>query len=158
MSSDQSKGAAFPSGTGTKAVDRVEYRMTMLVRLLEAFARRRNDPLDRAHYLMLRNLADGDLRIGELSTLLALDATTVTRQVTAMEERGLVKRRIDERDRRSALVQRTEKGAELAAEMQANRVARIARMTRDWDEQEIEAFAAALDRFDAELYRLLRGS
>ncbi|MBW3096402.1 MarR family winged helix-turn-helix transcriptional regulator [Pseudohoeflea coraliihabitans] len=144
------------AGGRPEDISRVEYGLTRMVRLLEALARQRDDPLDRAHYLMLRHLEKGLIRIGDLSEVLALDATTVTRQVTAMEERGLVVRRVNELDRRSALVERTEKGAELVEDMRKSRIQRLDELLADWPEHDVTLFAAALERFDTYLYAELR--
>ena len=134
------------------AVAQLEQEMAVLARLLEALNRRRMYPLERSHYLLLLRLAEGPRRIGELSTLLALDTTTVTRQVAAMEVKGLVSRRPDPEDGRSALVVRTEAGADCAEAMRKTRQLRIARLLGGWEADEVARFAASVERFNAALY------
>ena len=130
----------------------LEQELVVLARLLEALSRRRTYPLERSHYLLLLKLADGPRRIGDLSRALALDATTVTRQIDAMQARGLVTRQPDPEDRRSALVARTEEGTACAARMRAMREQRIARLLAGWSPDEVERFAGSMGRFNAALY------
>lgn len=133
-------------------VPRLEQEIAVLARLLEGLSRRRLYPLERSHYLLLLQLAEGPGRIGDLSKTLALDATTVTRQVAAMEARGLVRREPDPEDRRSALVVQTDEGAACAAEMRATRARRIAVLVKDWDSGDIAQFAALMGRFNVAIY------
>lgn len=133
-------------------VPRLEQEIAVLARLLEALNRRRLYPLERSHYLLLLQLAQGPRRIGDLSKTLALDATTVTRQVAAMEARGLVTRQADPEDRRSALVVQTPEGKTCAAEMRETRKRRIARLVASWDRAEVARFAGYLGRFNDALY------
>jgi len=135
-----------------RAIPSMEREIAILARLLEALNRRRIYPLERSHYLLLQQLADGQRRIGELSTILALDATTVTRQVAAMEKRGLVARHPDPADRRGWLVEKTPEGAACAADMQRERKRRFARLLCEWDEADVSHFAGYLNRFNKALY------
>ncbi|WP_244464882.1 MarR family winged helix-turn-helix transcriptional regulator [Martelella endophytica] len=137
--------------TGSGAAE-LEQEMAVLARLLEALNRRRIYPLERSHYLLLLQLAEGPRKVSALSHILALDATTVTRQVSAMEERGLVTRQADPDDRRSALVARTAEGAALAEAMRDARTRRIARLVSGWEESDVTRFAAYLGQFNEALY------
>jgi DNA-binding MarR family transcriptional regulator len=59
-------------------------------------------------------LAGGPLTLGELATHLGLSKATATELVTRVEERGLVDRMRDERDRRRVYVWLTEHGRQRA--------------------------------------------
>ncbi len=59
--------------------------------------------------------ASGPLTVGELATHLGLSKATATELVTRVEERGLVDRMRDERDRRRVYVWLTEHGRQRAA-------------------------------------------
>ena len=140
-------------GDGTKAAaDHLEHEMVLLTRLLEALTRRRNYPLDRAPYLLLLQLAEGAKNINELATTLALDGTTVTRQIASMETRGLVEKTSDPTDGRIALVARTEKGARLVEDMRRVRVERVKELFSEWSEEDMSAFAGYLARCNLDLY------
>ncbi len=69
----------------------IELELLKLVRHLETFGRRSSLYLhiDRAGYLALRTIEDlGPLSTKALATALNLDASTVTRQVAALETGG----------------------------------------------------------------------
>lgn len=60
--------------------------------------------------LMVALVAKGAPRLGALADFLAMDQTTVTAAVKALEGRGLVERRADPDDQRARLVALTEAG------------------------------------------------
>ncbi len=128
---------------------RLEQEFAYLARALEANNRRRNYPLERAHYLLLLQLEAEPKSVGALAERLVLDNSTVTRQIAAMEKRGLVKRIANPADRRSALVERTARGAKEVGEMQAERRERIAALFAQWPEGDREQLAGMLGRVNA---------
>lgn len=134
---------------------KLEKEMAFLMRLLEALNRRRNYPLERAHYLLLLQVQPEAKKINDLANILALDATTVTRQVNAMQKNGLIEKKTDPSDRRIIWVSATEKGAQLATEMRDIRIERINEMLRDWTEEEKDTFSEMLGRCNKSLYTRL---
>ena len=73
-----------------------------------------------AHLRALRTLArHGTMRLSELSDHLQLAPRTATEVVDALESRDLVRRRADPADRRAILVEVTERGAGMLAEIRA---------------------------------------
>lgn len=66
--------------------------------------------------LMVALVAKGAPRLGALADFLAMDQTTVTAAVKALEGRGLVQRRADPDDQRARLVALTEAGHRTVAE------------------------------------------
>lgn len=129
--------------------------MVFLMRLLEALARRRNYPLERAHYLLLLQVESDPKKINDLANILALDATTVTRQVTAMQKQGLVTKTSDKQDRRITWVTATEQGTVLANEMNAIRIQRLDEIFKEWPESDKKDFSKMLERFNQSLYKRL---
>lgn len=65
----------------------------------------------------LQALADGALRLGELSKRLGITASTLTRNVARLEERGFVCRVGDPDDGRAQRVALTDTGRDAAAEV-----------------------------------------
>jgi len=61
---------------------------------------------------------DGALRLGELSTLLGISPSTLTRNLARLEERRLVERVADPADRRASRVQLTAAGRAAAGEVE----------------------------------------
>jgi DNA-binding MarR family transcriptional regulator len=87
----------------------------------------------------------GPVRLGALSEHLHIAPRSATEVVDALAEAGLVERRPDSEDRRAILVALTSRGEEVAAGIQAARVA------------EAEGFFARLDEADrTSLARILR--
>jgi len=75
-----------------------------------------------AHLRALRMLSrHGTMRLSELSDRLQVAPRTATAVVDALEARGLVRRRADPGDRRAILVEVTEHGAGVLAEIRAAR-------------------------------------
>ena len=72
-----------------------------------------------------------DISFARLSTLMLTDRANVSRIVRGMEADGLVSRRLNESDRRSYLLQLTEKGADLYAQASAAHREDIALRFRD---------------------------
>lgn len=146
-----------PSDPTSAVTERLEQEFAFLARSMEAINRKRAYPMERAHYLLLLRLQDGPRSIGSLATGLALDDSTVTRQVAAMEKAGLVRRRTNPADRRSALIEPTPEGSAGAAAMRALRLERIAALFADWSEADRAAFAAMLTRVNGLLAETLAG-
>ncbi len=75
-----------------------------------------------AHLRALRTLArHGTMRLSELSERLEIAPRTATEVVDALQAGDLVRRRADPADRRAVLVEVTERGTEVLAEIRATR-------------------------------------
>ena len=133
------------------AISRLEPELAFLVRRLEMNYRKRGYPMERAHYLLLGRLEEGEKSTGEIAEALGLDHSTVVRQVAAVEELGFAERRTNPNDRRSVLVGLTKAGAVSVAAMRAARQKRLDRILADWSENERSGFARLLARFNAAL-------
>lgn len=144
------------TNTRTDAVARLEPELASLVRRLEMTYRRRGYPMERAHYLLLSLLLDGEKSSAELAEALGLDHSTVVRQVAAVEERGYATRVPHPRDGRSMLLRATPEAAAAVAAMRRTRCERLDRLLADWPEAEREQFGTLLARFNAALVRAER--
>jgi DNA-binding MarR family transcriptional regulator len=136
--------------------DLIETEMTVLTRALEGMHRRSDlyRDLDRASYLLARTLHTiGPVSINDLASVLGLDATTVTRQVAAMEATNLVARRSDPEDGRVSLISLSAKGRRTMHAVQRARTERIAGILDDWTEDDRRHFGGLLARFNDELSR-----
>jgi DNA-binding MarR family transcriptional regulator len=134
MTAQETKPAKAEAGI---AIGPLEAELAWLVRGLEAIRRLRTYPLERAHYLLIRLVEEeGPQPIGEIARLLLLDDSTVTRQVAAMVEAGLVGKQTNPADGRSSLVAVLPAGREKAEAMRRERLARIENLFREWSEAE----------------------
>jgi DNA-binding MarR family transcriptional regulator len=139
---------------GADAIGTIELELIKLVRHLETFARRSSlyVRVDRAGYLAMRVLDGlGPVSTNALAQALGLDASTVTRQVAALERDGLVARRPDPADGRSSTITLTPAGLRSMCEVEEERRRRIEALVRDWDDAEQAGLAAALTRLNSSL-------
>lgn len=138
-------------------VETIEREIGELARVLEAMQRRRNYPLDRAQYLLLRVLeARGPTPTTTLADLLLLDDSTVTRQIATMEDAELVAREPNPNDRRSSLIHATRHGLTVMRKMRRMRLERIDRLVADWTGAERDSLAALLTKLNGTLKRSLK--
>jgi len=133
----------------------LEYELTTMVRVLEALNRCRNYPLERAHYLLLLQLGNGPLSVGELATKLLLDNSTVTRQINVMLKNNLIEKIPNPNDGRSALVTSTQIGRELAETMHYLRLDRLQVTLKDWTGEDKKALATLTYRLTRDLIQSL---
>jgi DNA-binding MarR family transcriptional regulator len=132
----------------------IELELLKLVRHLETFGRRSSLYLhvDRAGYLALRMLdALGPVSTKALATALNLDASTVTRQVTALESAGFVDRRPDPVDRRSSTIVLTAEGRRTMGGVERERRQGMEELIADWEEDERNALGRSLHRLNVSL-------
>ena len=92
--------------------------------------------------------AHGPLRTSRLAELLGLDPSTTSRHVASLERSGHVERVADPDDGRAWLVQASPDGHAAFARARAARSALIDRVLVGWEPAEVDAFAAALARFN----------
>ena len=149
---DKTGGIAAVTHEDRSPAATVERELTFLARTLEALQRKRAYPLERSEFLILRTLAeDGRQGVGRLAKRLLLDDSTMTRQVAALEQKGLVARATDPTDRRVGLIAATEAGAAAMNEMLATRLARVESYLADWRPAERQTFGRLLARLNAAL-------
>jgi DNA-binding MarR family transcriptional regulator len=137
-------------------LDLIETEMAVLARALESMHRRSElyRDLDRASYLMARTLDTiGPASISSLASVLGLDATTVTRQVAAMEASKLVVRRSDPDDGRISLISLAPNGRRKMRAVQLARKERIASLLDDWTEDDLRQLGRLLARFNDDVSR-----
>ncbi|MGW4895077.1 MarR family winged helix-turn-helix transcriptional regulator [Kitasatospora sp. NPDC004240] len=144
--------------TSPQATDRTDPVHTQLQYHLAVFARRMEQvrssgggvgALDRAAYLLLDRLErHGPANVKALAEALAVDSSTVTRQVAPLVADGLVGRVQDPADRRAVRLALTALGAGRLAEVRAGRAELARRLVAGWPPEEQRAFCALLARFN----------
>ncbi|WP_421732543.1 MarR family winged helix-turn-helix transcriptional regulator [Cellulomonas sp.] len=137
------------------AVTEIEAQVALLLRLADRNRRsttRLATSLERSAYLALRLLdTTGPSGINEIADHLRLDASTVTRQVLAMEAAGYVTRERDVHDGRRAVVTTTPAGRSALAETRAARAEVYADVLADWSDQDRGLLAELLTRLNGDL-------
>ncbi|WP_426509841.1 MarR family winged helix-turn-helix transcriptional regulator [Dactylosporangium sp. McL0621] len=105
--------------------------------------------LERPAYVLLNRIAvDGPFRLSALAADVALDLSTVSRQVAALESAGLIGRYQDPHDRRASLVEVTELGREVFAENRARWLAIWEDLLSDWTPHQRAEFAELFTRLN----------
>jgi DNA-binding MarR family transcriptional regulator len=135
------------------------FRLVRLIERTQVQATAGQDPgqdLERAAYLLLGHLAHtGPQRARALADAVHSDPSTVSRQVAALVQHGLVERRADPGDGRASLLAATTRGLALFAEKRHLRNLHTRAMLADWDSGEVRDLVRLLRRFttDFERYR-----
>ena len=116
--------------------------------LLEALGARVGRSLEGPAYSTLSRLAlAGECTITELSGLLGLELSTVSRRVKALEGEGLVTRTTSPTDRRTSILRLTDEGRELFTAMSGAWRSVLVEVLHDWDPFSVEVFAELFSRF-----------
>lgn len=96
---------------------------------------------------LLKALAHrGALRLTDLAAVLDLDASTVSRHVRTLEERGLVARTTDPDDGRATRLALTDEGRDRLEAGAARRRALVAELLEDWSPEDRETLRRLLTR------------
>lgn len=139
---------------GADAIAVIELELMKLVRHLETFGRRSSlyVRVDRAGYLAMRMLEGlGPVSANALAQALHLDASTVTRQITALERQGFVERRANPADGRSSTIVLTPEGRRSMCAVEQERRRHIETLVSDWDDTQQIDLGRALTRLNTSL-------
>ncbi len=126
--------------------------MAVLVRMLTA-TRPKNPQvgtMDRSAYLILHQLvrAGAPLALQNLVGLLHADISTVSRQVSAMEKKGLIEKIADAMDLRVHRISVTDLGQSQFHTMRQARLDTYAAVLKDWSAEDREALSRELRRLN----------
>ena len=109
------------------------------------------EELDFGTILLMKALLRGPLRLTDLAAAVELDASTVSRQVRQLEDRGLVERTGDPDDGRASRVAVSDLGRTLLEEGAARSRATVSGLLASWDDAEREQLRVLLARLYADL-------
>lgn len=97
---------------------------------------------DRAAYLALQAIGRlAPVRQRSLADALPSEASSLSRHVTFLTEKGLVRRLPDDRDARAYLLELTESGAALTEQLHHRRESHVADLLSDWSRRTATASA-----------------
>ncbi|MFI6624736.1 MarR family winged helix-turn-helix transcriptional regulator [Streptomyces sp. NPDC050528] len=124
--------------------------MTIFARRARASAGRLHPELSLVSYTLLSHLEERDgRRATDLAAHYALDKSTVSRQVAALERADLIERRLDPEDHRVQVLHLTDAGRRIFAQVTENRQAAFRERLADWPEEDLTRFAGYLERYNA---------
>ncbi|MER5437101.1 MarR family winged helix-turn-helix transcriptional regulator [Streptomyces sp. NPDC002790] len=131
------------------AVETIQRELTSFARRARATAARMHPELSLVSYSLLAHLDErGGCRATDLAAHYALDKSTVSRQVGALQRAGLVIRRVDPDDHRVQVLHPTEAGADVLRQVTVNRRQIFGDRLADWPEEDLERFADYLVRYN----------
>jgi DNA-binding MarR family transcriptional regulator len=136
-------------------VDVIETEMTRLTRTMAMLGRPPEAAgVDRAGYLLLRTLERiGPASINTIAAAVGLDGSTVTRQVAAMKEQGLVERQTNPGDRRSCIISPTTDGRSVMRQMRRQRRSNLDQVTSDWSDDDRTTLGRLLAKLNDSIAR-----
>jgi len=108
------------------------------------------------HPLGKDGLDSAGIRINDLAALVHCNQSVVSRQISGLEKRGLVQRRPDPRDARAILIALTDVGREELQDSLHDHLALGERALKEWDDEDVEAMAASLEKLSAQFRRVIR--
>ncbi|WP_156727927.1 MarR family winged helix-turn-helix transcriptional regulator [Streptomyces apocyni] len=92
----------------------------------------------------------GEMRIGRLAELLAIDMSVTSRHVAHGAERGWIDRSADPDDGRSRILRLTRAGRALIAELSDRYTQALADHLRDWSDDDVQRLSSLLARLRAD--------
>lgn len=105
--------------------------------------------MERAAYRIARVLDTcGPTTVVDIARALELDASTVTRQVAAMEARQQATRRVHPTDGRAWVIHLTDIGRREMEAITAGRRQRFTEWTKGWSDADVDRFGRLLERFN----------
>ncbi|MFJ4688809.1 MarR family winged helix-turn-helix transcriptional regulator [Streptomyces sp. NPDC091377] len=148
------------SGVAVSGVDQeflaLERELTMFMRRARAnqgeMAREVHPDLESSAYGLLVRLDEGGRqRATDLAGYIGVGKATMSRQLRALEELGLVAREPDPADGRAWLVHLTEEGRRRVGRVREARRARYVSKLAHWDRSEVAELARLLQRLNHEM-------
>jgi DNA-binding MarR family transcriptional regulator len=150
--------ASHAAGPSADADGSLSDQLIQLVRVMHALKAQATgagpgaEARERAAHVLLYPLTRvGPLRQGALAELVHADPSTVSRHVTLLVERGLVRRVADEQDGRASRLVVTPAGEAVLDQMRQERDGLLAAVTSEWDPEELATFRRSLRRFVRDL-------
>jgi DNA-binding MarR family transcriptional regulator len=138
------------------AISALEQELGVLIRRVRRVqgvrARMTHPELSSTGYQILRFLHEsGVQRSSTLAETFVIDKGAVSRQITHLEELGLVVREPDPADGRAQLLRLTDDAARRLVEVDAVRRLRYDERLAEWDADRIQGLAALLHEYNASL-------
>ncbi|MFE9609781.1 MarR family winged helix-turn-helix transcriptional regulator [Streptomyces sp. NPDC006012] len=132
------------------AIETIQYEMTVFARRARTLAGRMHPELSLVAFTLLGRLEEsGGCRATDLAAHYALDKSTVSRQVAALERAGLIARRADPADHRVQVLHLTGNGQEMLAQVTRSRRGAVRERLADWPEEDLTRFAEFLKRYNS---------
>ena len=97
---------------------------------------------------------EGMVRMIELAQRIGTTPTTITNLVRGLEDKGLVQRTPNDQDGRSSMISLTDKGRQVAEELDRGRMEVLAQVLDGWSDGELRSFLDSFARLRSDLRQL----
>ncbi|MEH0109918.1 MarR family transcriptional regulator [Tersicoccus sp. MR15.9] len=133
-------------GTAAALVEQI-MRLQRIIKHVTAHQSPSAEGVGMAHVGILYMLCSAsERRATDLADDLGIGTSALSRQISALEERGLLSRRPDPADGRASLLSVTDAGRGLVGAVNAERTQRLKDLLTGWDEAEAETATRTLGR------------
>jgi DNA-binding MarR family transcriptional regulator len=140
----------------TETVRALEHEVGVLIRRVRRAigerARLVHPDLQPMSYLILAHLAEtGPMRSSEVAETFGADKGAVSRQVQHLSDLGLLDKAPDPEDGRATLLSPSDDACRRLEEVRQQRRRRLDERLGDWSDEDLDAFVAALGRYNRTL-------
>lgn len=151
------------AGWKVPRLDYPTFRLTLLAKVMDRLTIRslaRRGDMTYAQWRVLSRLGDatGGATVGQVAELAWVDGAEVSRAVSSLTTRGLVRRQVNEADKRTPLLTLTELGRETCERLLQDRIAFHEALISDLSEEECDEFDELLERVAARLMSMLEAT
>jgi DNA-binding MarR family transcriptional regulator len=131
------------------SLEMIDLELAVLLRRLASITSKKLGNMDRSAYLLLHQIiSNGPARVKTLANEFQLDISTVSRQVSALENKGYVYRIPDPSDGRAYSLQITELGKKEFNEYQHFRFTKLEEILKNWSNEDCEQFGQLLRKYN----------
>jgi DNA-binding MarR family transcriptional regulator len=131
------------------SLEAIDLELAVLLRRLTSITTKKLSNMDRSAYLLLhRIISNGPARVKTLALEFQLDISTVSRQVSALEQKGYVNRIPDPLDGRTYALEITDLGKKEFYEYQHIRYTKLSDVLKDWSDEDCEKFGQLLRKYN----------
>lgn len=133
-----------------ESLETIELELAIMIRRITSYSsHKRIGNLDRSAYLLLHQIAtNGPAGVKTLAGQSQLDISTISRQASALEQKGCLYRIPDPTDGRAYFLEITDLGLRKLREERQARKIRVGEVTKDWSDEERAMFGKLLTRFN----------
>ncbi|PZR51771.1 MarR family transcriptional regulator [Xylanimonas oleitrophica] len=136
----------------------LERELRLLVRRAQSAAaqtaRRVHPELEASAYPLLAHIdSNPGTRGSDLAAHFGVGRATVSRQLSRLEQLGLIQREVDPDDTRGQLITLTQEGQNRFAEARDGRVEAFRHALAEWDEADVAQLASLLHRYSEDFVR-----
>ncbi|MGB3762755.1 MAG: MarR family transcriptional regulator [Ornithinimicrobium sp.] len=138
--------------TTSSAADALATELMYTIKVLRASAHtfpRLHEAVDPLSHPLLFALVPGPMRVSDLASTVNNDLSTVSRQVSSLQDYGLITKVSDPQDGRAQLLSLSEQGRTLVEAARVARAEVFDDLLRDWDSKDVDRFTHYLHVFAA---------